>query len=379
MGIDYHRGHAGRMTYRLVDWDGAGHYTEVADLGGVTGCTVETSILTELGVGGSISYVGDVDMTDRLVRVYYTAAQGDDEEVNALATCFLDASARTFDESGTVGDAELYGVLRVAALRTFGGAVVVPAGTVAVTRAKQLVEACGLPCVAEASSYALAKPRVWTAEECPTYLDVIDDLLDCAGYVRRTDGMGTVVLSAYRSPADKQPSVTFSDEEPDAPGVRWRRASGGDWEPYEHLPESDIPFAPAVEWEWDAFDVPNKVTVICSVADGDPLVASATNDDPTSPYSVQSRGYTVETVEQVSEIASQAALADYAAQRLDSLSSSVESVTVTHMWTPEFALGDVARILYSAVGREWDVAAVSMSVECGPACLTSTRFRRFVR
>ena len=190
-----------------------------------------------------------------------------------------------------------------------------------------------------------------TYEGLTTYLTIINDLCEFAGFESaNVDGMGNVLLRTYVLPSKRSPIFSLQDGE----GCEYR---GG------------------VGYQLETWGVPNAYTCISSPADGTPMSATVTNDDPDSITSTVSRGYVVDGGEIVSDIEDSDALLALAERRLADATSKVESIELEHLWMP-YRVGDVLRI---TLGLEsWTMATVSRTTNLVAGTICETRLRRFV-
>lgn len=360
MAIDWHAGHGGKWEFVRVKMTGS-DFVELDALSGVTSAAISKSRTTTLKVSGSIDYTTMPDVGSKeLVRVYYIATQNGEVERVPVATCFLNTTSYTIRAGRDVGTMDLYSTLRLPSVDMLSHTLSYNANTSIKTAVNSLLSGYGVPVVwLDNTTAKLTARRVYavgTDGGESSVLEVVNDLLAVAGFESLdTDAYGRYIVRRYRQNNAATYAAMFSD------------ATNG-----------CIPFQPDVDYEFDDYDVPNRVTVVCSNPDSEPMVSTATNDDPTSRYSTVSRGYVISTIETVSDIESQSALDTYARRRLESLSSAVESITLRHAFTDEFTLGDNVRVEYTAANRDMVMTAVSQNIVCGPAGLTTTKLRRFI-
>jgi hypothetical protein len=138
-------------------------------------------------------------------------------------------------------------------------------------------------------------------------------------------------------------------------------------------------FSDVVKYEFNIFEVPNKVIAIKSAADDEaPMTAVAVNSDPQSIYSTVSRGRVVPYIETVSDVENQAALQAVADRVLASKTSAVESVEISHPFLPYWN-GDALRLCYTKHDLDLTGIAVSKELSLIPGMVCKTRIRRFVR
>lgn len=99
--------------------------------------------------------------------------------------------------------------------------------------------------------------------------------------------------------------------------------------------------------ETDAFDTPNVFIVICDNPDlPEPLIASAVNDNPLSALSIIKRGRRIVQVHRVDNIASQAALDDYAQRLRSSSMLASEVATISTANVPGHGVYDTVALVH---------------------------------
>lgn len=360
MPIDWHSSHGGRWEFVRVKMTG-GDFVETGAIAGITGASISKSRTTTLKMSGSIDYGILPELgTQELVRVYYIATQGSNEERIAVATGYLNTSSYTIHGGRDIGTMDLYSTLRLPSVDTLSHTLSYAKNTAIKTAVNTLLSGYGVPIIwLDSTTAKLTTQRTYTVGTDggeSSVLEVVNDLLSVAGFESLdVDAYGRYIVRRYRQNSTTTYAAMFSD-----------------------VTDGCIPFQPDVDYEFDDFEVPNRVTVVCSNPDSEPMIATVTNDSPSSRYSTYSRGYVISTIETVSDIESQSALTTYAQRRLESLSSAVESITLKHAFTNEFSLGDNVRVEYSLAGRDLIMTAVSQSIDCGPAGMTTTRLRRFI-
>ena len=105
---------------------------------------------------------------------------------------------------------------------------------------------------------------------------------------------------------------------------------------------------PQIERETDVYNAPNVFVAVCSNADrAAPLVARAENTNPQSPLSIMRRGKRIVSVENVNNIADQAALQEYVDKKRNQSMLSAETVTVSTGLLPEFTAKEVVALRYN--------------------------------
>lgn len=345
-------------TYRRVSWPS---FVEGADLGNVTGGSMELSAFSDLKATCSFKFEGGEEPgTSDLVRIYYSFADDTGERAEFCLGTFLvgysDVEYRLGDgglvASGTVDG---WSVLKVLQDVKMGYAYTVPAGTYAIAKAIELIQGAGLPAnVANESSYALASDH--TFKPTDTLLSVVNWLCTTANYqAPYPDAYGTVQVSQYVEPSERSVVATFED---DARSIMYPELS--------------------VENEWQS--IPNVYRLSYST-DTVALHAEARNVSG-SKASLDARGgrETVEA-EEASELQGAdssemlANLEAMAEKRLFDNSQEIERVQLSHPYVPLVA-NDAVRVRYG--GRTWSGNIQNMKVALSPSTKCDTTIRRFV-
>ncbi|GAA6490049.1 hypothetical protein [Gordonibacter urolithinfaciens] len=346
-------GRVDSFRFVRVRW---GTWTETEELEGITGGTLERNDSTAIKASGSLDYLMEPALGSDLVRIYsdsYYPPTGERVSI-AQGTYLASTPSSTYRGAIEEGTADLYGVLHVLAEAAFAEPLVVPAGTQAVEKAAEIVREAGLPVVASESSATLGSPAVFDDKDT-SKLDVVNWLLDFAGFASAgCDGYGTVLMQPYQDPSRRLPVLTLEDD-------------------------GACIFRSGVVREYDTFDVPNVVVVVCSNAQAGSMTAKAVNDDPQSAFSTVVRGREIVRKETVSDIASQEALQAKAEALLAAKTSMVEGFEIAHAFVP-LEMGDVCSFTYRKAGvHRDDLVAVRQSLKLKPGMECTTRFRRFPR
>jgi len=193
-----------------------------------------------------------------------------------------------------------------------------PRGTLYLDAVEQLLSSSGINTVVTTpNSAAFTEPR----EDWPAgtpFLTIVNALLAEINYKPLFfDENGTAVLEPASIPEAAQIRHTLDDADPDTLVV---------------LP---------ITRTNDIFSAPNKFIVFCANPEkSENMVAVAVNDNPQSPISTVRRGREIVSVSTVDNIASQAALQEYAERlRNDSLLTG-ETVTISTGLMPGWGVGD---------------------------------------
>lgn len=346
--------HAHRDTYRYIRVDYATR-AELEELRTVQpGGTITRNINTTLKESGSLPCGGPIDIGDDLVRIYFDAIddETDAAETVVLATMHATAENVQYSAATATSTLTLYSALLTLEQATIDATLTVPAGTVAVSKAAEIITGLGLPVVADPSSATTTADASW--DPGTSKLGIVNDLLGVVGFwSARPDGWGRVILLEYTDPSDRQSMWDFTA------GPR-------------------CIFLPDLAYTSDRFSVPNKCTVICSQAEGEPIAGVAVNDDSVSPYSTVSRGREIPLTATVSDIADQAAADALAKQKLVAASAASETVTVKHSYAP-VTIGDVAHLTWGTRGLDFDGTVQSEDVSLTPGALTISNIKRIWR
>lgn len=316
------------------------------------GGEIEENDLTATKVAGTLPYIHLPDIGNDYLRVYSVHTQGDEIQEVLHGTFICSAPSSEISRKVHRGNLDIYSRLEEVQDSGIKAPLSIPQNTVAVSYATSLVNKLGLPVSADISAARLTTP--WNYRAGTSNLEIVNDLLQFAGFASATvDAYGTIGFHAYTDPSSRAPSVIFRDDEP------------------------GCIFAPTVRHDLDYFSVPNVFVATMSNLETD-MVATAINDDPASIYSTVSRGREIVATEELSDIESQQALQDFADRRLTELSSSVESVEVTHRFIP-YQMGDGVLLSYTEAGFEMSGVAVKRRLVLSPNMLCTTRARRFIR
>jgi hypothetical protein len=229
------------------------------------------------------------------------------------------------------------------------------AGTVITTAVTTLITSTGETNLAVTPSAAtLSGPLVWPANT--TKLKIVNDLLAAAGYFSlHCNGDGQFIAKPYVRPAARP--------------IR-----------YEFLDGDQAIYSPDFVKDVDLHGIPNK---FIAVGQGDAataaLTSTATNTDPTSPYSYPSRGNTWYSKGATGvEAASQAILDDYARRRLIELTSPTSSIDVAHMMVPDLTFNDAVRLRRVPAGVDARHVVTKMVVTFDATALVKSSLQEVV-
>lgn len=339
-------------TYRRVDWATWG---EGADLGNVTGGSIELGAFTDLKATCSFGFQGgEAPEQDSLVRIYYSFKDDDGEVAEFMLGTFLIAySTVSRVDDRLSGTADGYSVLKVLADKRYGMPFTVATGEQPIAKAVALMEGLGLRVnVGEESAYELTSDHTFDPDD--SYLTIVNWLLTSAGYMAVSPDAGGICQVRKPNPS-RSPVATFEDD------------------------EQSIMY-PEVSTENDWQSTPNVVRAYYE-DDTCALWATASNLSG-SKASLDNRGNRELTLyESVSELdgadgsAKLANLEAYAINKLLDNSGEIERVSLSHPYVPILP-NDAIQVKYGAF--DWVGNVTNMRVSLAPSTKCETETRRLV-
>lgn len=178
-----------------------------------------------------------------------------------------------------------------------------------------------------------------------TWVTFVRDLVANAKYELGLDELGRILFPVKQDTASLQPVWTYTDD------------------------NSSILYSD-VSIDHDLYGIPNVVEVIYSTG-RNTFHARVVNDDSNSPISVQNRGREIlhrVVNPEMSGIATDPEIQEYAKRLLRELSTVEYTVTYTHGYCP-VRLGDCVRLDYSRAELNGIKAKViSQTIKCEPGC-----------
>lgn len=192
-----------------------------------------------------------------------------------------------------------------------------------------------------------SKAMMW--ESGTSKLEIINDLLEAGNYFSlRVDGNGRFRVEKNRLPKNRPVVHEFIDN-------------------YKSI------YTPSFSYEKDVYSIPNKVVLIAQGDGGaEGMKAVATNENPSSPYSYQSRGRWIVDVTKGVEATDQTALNERAQQRLAQLTSPTGTITIAHAPLPWLNVGEVVRFRHERSEIEVRAVVASTQIALDPLALQST-------
>jgi hypothetical protein len=325
------------------DSGGIIHEALIGRLDGVQGGSVNWKLTSAIKGGGTIDLLDlsqDIDWLNARIRPMVTVESATGlERIEVACGVFIPAAPKeSWSSTGCSWSVELLdkNCLLDQDIVTDGAGNAItyslPAGANVVDAVKQLIAGVNetTPAI-DPYPKVLSSPLTW--EMGTSRLQIINNLLSAADFDSLwVDGWGQYRTAPYVEPSDRTPIYLGIDPFGDGPTA----ARSPDW-----MIDRDI------------YAVPNRMIAV-GQGDGDveAIVAVVTNEDPFSPFSYQSRGRWITTVDTGVEAVDQAALLAYARRRMTMLSTTAERIEVQHMYLPELLVGSVVRFADSASGMD---------------------------
>lgn len=187
-------------------------------------------------------------------------------------------------------------------------------------------------------------------------LQIINDLLETAGYASLwTDGMGQFRATPYVSPAERSP--VYEGLNPFSKGDQSLMDPG---------------------WtnDHDIYSIPNRYVAISQGSgDAEAMVSVATNEDPASPFSYQSRGRWITRVVTGVEVTSQADLDTRAKMGLAQTSSVANGIQLKHVFLPLLKINETIRFRNPDAELDLLCYVTKTTVEFDPTALCSSEIQ----
>lgn len=184
----------------------------------------------------------------------------------------------------------------------------------------------------------------FVADTNDTWSTYLASLMANAKYKFSLDEMGRILFAPNQATSTLQPVWTYNDD------------------------NSSILY-PDVTVDHDLYGIPNVVEVIYSGGTG--YYARVVNDDPNSPISTVNRGREIKKRvidPEITGVASQDRIEEYAEQLLKALSTLEYTVTYTHGYCP-VRIGDCVRLNYSRAGiNNVKAKVIRQDIKCETDC-----------
>jgi hypothetical protein len=289
-------------------------------------------------------------LTARIRPVLTVKGYGD----TALGVFLASEAPESWDDTGRTWSIKLLDKCTILDQIAVDAAYALDAGTVVTTAVVAIIASTGETNIAITPSAAtLVNPLVWPAGT--TLLQIVNDLLSVVNYFSLyCNGSGQYRGEPYVKPASR-PTV------------------------WEFLDGSNCIYQPTFAVDVDLFAIPNKVIAITQ-GDGTTaaLTSTATNTDPTSPYSTVSRGRTITYVATGVEAADQPTLDEFALRRLIELTTPTASIDIQHAFVPDVAFNRAVRFRRVPAGIDGRHVVSKTEVSLDPTGLAKSTLTEVV-
>lgn len=322
-------------------------WADEKELTAVTSCEINRDSSAE--TLGSASFNVDSFIGECYIRVYLVTIQNGVRERHPLGTVLVQTPSHAYDSKVLTSSITAYTPLIELKEKYLPIGYTVPKGENIMKHACSLTSENARAPVVQANSDKTLNYN-FTAENDETMLSFTSSLIANAGYHYELDEMGNILFGPEQTLDSLQPRIIFHDG------------------------NSSILY-PSVNISRDLYGIPNTVEVIYSTSNNC-FYSKAVNDDPNSPTSVPSRGRRIMsrvTNPELSGIATQEIIDEYAQKLLKSASSITGTITYTHGYYP-VRVGDCVSLEYKALKeispQLYPIKAriVSQSISCKTGC-----------
>lgn len=325
----------------------------------ITGGSGSLSALNDMKMTGTLEIDGGLPNEDNMIRVFYSCKNvlGESTGEIPFATYFVSVPEpkhrATSEGERLSGSIDCTSTLSLLAKKLLHVPLVLPKGTPAIEVCKELISECRLPYKADETSYVTGRDRDY--DEGTTYLDVIRDLCDIAGFrAPYPTELGTIVLEKYYPPFTSTPVYTFERGES---AIHMR----------------DIPFST------NHRETPTTMVVSYST-ENYKIIGVATNNDPSSPSSLVNRNnIATEEYRQIEELTQRTqqeqedAVRSKARSFLLANSDKIEHMEIKHLFVPYVRPNRVVRIIDQNI--DFNGAVTNTSVDFKPSAIATTKSR----
>lgn len=369
---DWWKKRISRTTYKFVRVSRAtGEELEILPM--LRGGTITRNNDVRILDTAEVECMGKFDIGADLVRIYMVVEwSGGHSETVVLGTFIPVVPSRNVHNRFSNATVKLYGRLQELLQDKFAHPYTVNKGENAVEVAKRVATEIGLTVIAESSDYTVSRTRVYgigvdqnNSETDDTKLGMVNDLLSLAGFrAAKDDVMGNILYSKYVNPTNR-PAAYSMEEGP------------------------DCKFEPDMTDEQDITEIANHAVVVYKGEDKDgkqtTYVGEAWDNDPDSPFSTISRGYTITKGYEYSDAPVGSTAEEkqaYADKRAETLlktnQSAIRRVTMTSVGYPA-TVNDSLDIDYpsGSISGKFEIRVQKLTLTGG--CPTETELRQFVR
>lgn len=335
---------ASRYTYELLDLQGR----LLGVLGGVQGGSLDWTANAAVKGAGRMLYVPqgtDIDWTKTRVRPVLNI---DGMDPIPLGVFIAHIPTDDWTDGSVSRELELLDRTTVLNEDSVDSTYSIPKGTNVVNKVVELIQSTGeSPGSVTPSSVVTANDMTW--DPTTSKLTIVNDMLDAAGFFALwADTNGQFRVEPYQPPKKR-------------PVIR------------ELLDDARSIYLPDMTITRDTYAIPNKVILI-GQGDGttEAWVATATNEDPKSKFSYQSRGRWITYTESGVEVASQSILQDKAAEKLRQMTSPQSSIDIQHAVVPGLTANSVVRFRRTPASVDTKFTVTQTTIPLDPTALATT-------
>lgn len=341
---DWTKSMAQSFEYYIVD---PVTWTDSQKIDTAISCTISRDITSE--TLGSASFDIDSFLGECYIRVYLATIQNGLSERFPLGTFLVQTPSHDYDSKVLTSSITAYTPLIELKEKYHPIGYTVPKGDNVMKHACALTkENVRAPVVTTTHDKNLTYD--FTAGNTETMLSFNSSLIANAGFHYDLDEMGNIMFAPDQTLDSLQPRVVFHDG------------------------NSSILY-PDVNLSRDFYGIPNVIEVVYSTS-STTYYSKAVNNDPDSPTSIQNRGRVIMsrvTDPDLSGVATQAIIDEYAQQLLKSASSITGTISYSHGYYP-IRVGDCVQLEYRKLKeispQLYPIKArvTSQSISCTTGC-----------
>ena len=320
---DWARGYSSEWEVRRVN---TATWAAAERVGGVISMSIKRSGKEVVPLLENATMTCDTELDSGWYTVFMVA---DQSERHAIGTFLFERTSRSVTQARAIHDYVGYSVLKPADETIVTVGSYVEKGTNGVEEAARILRSCISAPVTTEGFFTLSDNVVLSIGM--SKLAAAWAILNAGGYVIKIDGYGRVRIV----PKDTEPQLVLN---PDT---------------------SDI-LMPEMEVDERNVGVPNRYYAVSGA-----LVATATNTDPESPTSYQSRGRWIDACDKAPKRVNGETLQEYAERRLAEESTITASIKYKREYEADVVPFSLVRVDLPALGIFGDYVVESQSLTCG--------------
>ncbi len=323
-------------------------------LEGASGVALAFSVASTIKSSGQVTVTRagqQIDLLNDRIKIVATVDGVD----HPLGVFLFQVPESSYQQVRIEGVFELQDKLSALDASTIPGIFSLAAGSNVIAKVKELIEGAGESAVSITPSAATLRGNA-TWDVGTSRLRIINDLLDAANYFSLwCDGEGRYQATPYVDAQNRPLAAVLEDGK-------------------------TAIYSPNFVHRKDVWKIPNRFIAVSRSGEDEPaIIGIATNENPDSPFSYQSRGRWIDDQEQDLVFADQAAANAYAQRRLQEVSSASSTIEIEHAFLP-LQLNDAVYFSRQLVRESMRLAGryVVQRMEVNlstPAFLTKTTLR----